>query len=69
MPNETLNPLQTYLDLHRLDETYALNVLQDAGVISDLCVWAKDVATVDCWKAVQYLKTVKATLPPRSGRL
>lgn len=38
-----------------LDEIAVLNGLTDAGLISDLCVTAKDVASKDCFRACQWV--------------
>jgi hypothetical protein len=39
----------------RWTETDAMNVLQDAGIISDNCIDASDVPDCDCKAAVAYL--------------
>lgn len=39
-----------------LSEAQGMNKLQEAGVISDLCVWVADVAESDVPNAVNYLK-------------
>ena len=39
-----------------LSEAGGMNALQDAGVISDLCVWADDVHKDDVPRAIQWLK-------------
>jgi hypothetical protein len=48
-----MNSLRDYIALRRIDATHALNLLQDAGVISDLCVTVDDVG--DAGKAVAWL--------------
>ena len=48
-----MNSLRDYIAHRRIDATHALNLLQDAGVISDLCVTVDDVG--DAGKAVAWL--------------
>ena len=48
-----MNSLRDYIAHRRIDATHALNLLQDAGVISDLCVTVEDVS--DAGKAVAWL--------------
>jgi hypothetical protein len=48
-----MNSFRDYIALRRIDATHALNLLQDAGVISDLCVTVDDVG--DAGKAVAWL--------------
>lgn len=50
-----MNLLEQYLIMAKLDPIDAMNQLQDAGIISDNCVWPQDVATGDCVKAIQFL--------------
>lgn len=50
-----MNALERYIAEHKLDETKAMNALQEHGIISDLCVWARDVADVDCKRATDIL--------------
>lgn len=45
-----MNALELYILQHKWSELEALNLLQDYGVISDNCVWARDVAEAD-WKS------------------
>lgn len=33
-----------------------MNLLQEDGIISDLCVWAEDVADCDCGRAIEFLQ-------------
>lgn len=40
----------------KMTELAAMNLLQDNGIISDLCLTVGDVATEDTQKAVKYLK-------------
>lgn len=51
-----MNSLQDYLAGVGADEAKAMDALQDAGIISDNCVWARDVAEADCPAAVEFLK-------------
>ena len=39
----------------KLSENDALNLLQDRGAVSDLCIALKDVAEADCPRAVAVL--------------
>ncbi len=48
-----MNSLRDYLILKKINATHALNLLQDAGVISDECVDVDDVG--DSGKAVAWL--------------
>jgi hypothetical protein len=57
-----MNSLRDYIALRRIDATYALNLLQDAGVISDLCVTVDDVG--DAGKAVAWLSLHENELKP-----
>lgn len=38
-----------------LSEVEAMNILQDNGIISDLCVWAKDIHDSDIPRAIEFL--------------
>lgn len=52
-----MTPLQQYIHDEKLDEVEAMNELQNvAGIISDCCVWAEDVAEVNQDDAIGYLK-------------
>ncbi|MES2367015.1 MAG: hypothetical protein V4563_14160 [Pseudomonadota bacterium] len=51
-----MNALEYYLMTSGMNDTAAMNKLQDAGVISDNCVHVSEVAYSDCEKAVAYLK-------------
>lgn len=53
MERRITNSLQDYLAATSLDETRAMNELQEHGVISDNCVTAADVG--DSGKAVAWL--------------
>jgi len=57
-----MNSLRDYIAHRRIDATYALNLLQDAGVISDLCVTVDDVG--DAGKAVAWLSFYEKELKP-----
>jgi hypothetical protein len=57
-----MNSLRDYIALRRIDATHALNLLQDAGVISDLCVTVDDVG--DAGKAVAWLSLHEDELKP-----
>ena len=57
-----MNSLRDYIALRRIDATHALNLLQDAGVISDLCVTVEDVG--DAGKAVAWLSLHEDELKP-----
>jgi hypothetical protein len=57
-----MNSLRDYIALRRIDATHALNLLQDAGVISDLCVTVDDVG--DAGKAVAWLSFYEKELKP-----
>ena len=47
-----MNSLTKLISHHNLDEQAVLNYLQgEAGVISDLCLGAEDVAGVNCFLA------------------
>lgn len=48
-----MNSLRDYIIAHGLDETATLNLLQNHGIISDLCVTAEEVG--DSGKAVAWL--------------
>jgi hypothetical protein len=50
-----MNALEQFLATHKLSELDAMNKLQDAGIISDLCVNACEVAEADQMNAVSFL--------------
>jgi hypothetical protein len=50
-----MNSLETHLRAKSLNEIESMNALQDAGIISDLCVFACDVAESDCTAAIAFL--------------
>lgn len=50
-------------------EVTGLNLLQDNGIISDLCVWASDVAEVDIPKAIAFIyANTRKSLPREAGK-
>ncbi len=53
-----MNSLQRFLDESGVDEVKSMNLLQTNGIISDLAVWAEDVAEVDCQRAIDFLKSL-----------
>lgn len=57
-----MNSLRDYIAHKRIDATHALNLLQDAGIISDLCVTVEDVG--DAGKAVAWLSLHEDELKP-----
>jgi hypothetical protein len=57
-----MNSLRDYIAFRRIDAIHALNLLQDAGVISDLCVTVDDVG--DAGKAVAWLSLHEDELKP-----
>ena len=48
--------LEEYIKSNGLSEVEAMNALQDHGLISDCCVNARDVATVDTPRAIEFLE-------------
>ncbi|HZR66026.1 MAG TPA: hypothetical protein VFA85_12805 [Terriglobales bacterium] len=49
--------LEEYIKSNGLSEVEAMNALQDhGGLISDCCVNARDVATVDTPRAIEFLE-------------
>lgn len=48
-----------------LSEIKAMNLLQDQGIISDLCVWITDIAEADCDRAEMFLLTYE---PETTGK-
>lgn len=50
------NALEKLITERGLNETTVLNALTDAGMISDHCVRAMDVANADCKKACQFVE-------------
>lgn len=58
-----MNSLRDYLLAHGLDESAALNLLQEYGIISDLCVTAEEVG--DSGRAVTWLHDRLDSLPKK----
>lgn len=50
-----MNSLEQHIHAKSLNEIESMNALQDAGIVSDLCVFACDVAEVDCTAAIAFL--------------
>jgi aryl-phospho-beta-D-glucosidase BglC (GH1 family) len=59
-----MNSLRDYIAYMRIDPTHTLNLLQDAGVISDLCITVDDVGNAG--KAVAWLNLHEQELKPVS---
>jgi hypothetical protein len=61
-----MNSLEHYLRDKGLDETEAMNLLQEHGIVSDNCEWARDVG--NSGKAMLYLheKNQRHRSDPRS---
>lgn len=55
-----MNPLHDYLTRRGMDAPSAMNTLQDAGIISDLCVTVHDVPIMDAERAVSWLEGQRA---------
>lgn len=51
-----MNSLELYIQKHGLDPVATMNRLTDAGIISDNCVNASDVASIDCFHACLWLQ-------------
>lgn len=51
-----MNALQNYLGENNVDETKAMNILQEHGIISDNCVTAADVPDCDAEDAIDFLQ-------------
>ncbi len=54
-----MNALETFLLESGRDEIECMNLLQDRNIISSEAVWARDVANVDCLRAVKFLLLVE----------
>ena len=52
------NSLEVWLEENNLlvSENEAMDELTNNGVVSDLCVWAGDVAEIDCPTAIKWLE-------------
>ena len=57
-----MNSLRDYLTARRFDPDHALNLLQDHGIISDLCVTPEDVG--DAGRAITWLSLRESELKP-----
>ena len=55
---DLMNTLERWLLSRDIDARLAMNHLQDAGVISDECVWPADVAEADILTAIAHLEAV-----------
>ena len=51
-----MTEFQAQIQRMGLTEMEAMDLLQDNNVISDLCVWAADIAPSDLVQAVDWLK-------------
>lgn len=56
-----MNSLRDYILARGLDEAATLNLLQEHGIISDLCVTVEEVG--DSGKAVAWLSATPTRLP------
>ena len=52
------NHLSEFMSANGIDKHPAMNVLQNAGIISDLATDPRQVARADEWRANQYLREV-----------
>lgn len=50
-----MNLLEQHIADNHLNPDLAMNALQDAGIISDLCVTPSDVANANCFPAIVWL--------------
>jgi len=60
-----MNSLEQHLRAKKLNEIEAMNALQDAGIVSDLAVFACDVAECDCTSAIAFLTFAKIVPKPK----
>jgi len=60
-----MNSLETHLRAKSLNEIDSMNALQDAGIISDLCVFACDVSEADCTAAIAFLTFARIVTKPK----
>ena len=51
-----MNKLELLLDFLALDPVLAMNGLQDAGLVSDLCVGPETVAAADMERACEWVQ-------------
>ena len=63
-----MNSLEAHIRDKRLNEIAAMNNLQSAGVVSDLCVFACDVAESDCTSGIAFL-TFRGVNPKTKQRV
>lgn len=63
MTPEKPNSFEEFLLKFKVNEVAAMNMLQDRGVISDLCVTAHDVADVDCHTAIEAVQKWRVNAP------
>lgn len=61
-----MNSLEKHLSGKGLDEIQSMNALQDAGIVSDNCVLAQDVAECDCTAAIAFLTFRQIVPQPQS---
>lgn len=52
------NHLSEFMSANGIKNHEAMNVLQQAGIISDLAMDPRQVAKADEWRAIQYLREV-----------
>lgn len=50
-----MNELERWIKDSKVDPIQSMNRLQDNGIISDNCIYAEDVADVDCESAIKFL--------------
>lgn len=55
------NKLETWITNRKADESRIMNLLQEYGIISDNCVWAKDCG--NDLKAIRWLAVNPKLLP------
>lgn len=55
-----MTTLTQYCQQQAIDCIWAMNELQDQGLVSDCCVTTEDVAEADCAAAIRYLAAVLA---------
>lgn len=49
------NTLEQFLSEIQMDETEAMNLLQDHNIVSSNCVMANEVSDTDCISAIRFL--------------
>jgi hypothetical protein len=60
-----MNALEAFLKTRGLEETKAMNALQDNGIISDECIFASHVHDSDCQRAIEWLVSPIQKKAPR----